>query len=100
MEPRILTLQIDKVLPGQYRTEVREGSSQVTDESMHSSIADAIREEALAVPEGFAHFMEVRYHGMSSGTYALRDLTQQADAVADRLVSLLAEMHEIAEGGT
>lgn len=97
MEPRILTLQIDKVQPGLYRAEVSEHGAQVTDESMHASIAEAIREEAQAVPDGFAHFMEVRYCGLSSGTIALGELPQQAEAVADRLMTLLGDMRLVAE---
>lgn len=95
-EPRILTLQIDKVAPGQYRTEVCGGGAQVTDESTYSTIAEAIREEARAVPDGFAYYMEVRYHGLSSGTVALAELPQQSEAIADRLMDLLADMHQIA----
>jgi hypothetical protein len=62
------------------------------------NISEAIRKEALAVLDGFAQFIEVRYCGLSSGTFALAQMVQQADAVADRLMELLAEMHRIAEG--
>ena len=92
--PHILTLHIDQVSPGRYRTEV----SAREQEGMFSSISEAIREEALSVPEDFAHFMEVRYCGLSSGTIALSALPEQAGAVADRLVELLRQMHLIAEG--
>lgn len=97
--PRILTLHIDHVGEGMYRTEVCEGGVPVTDEGMYSSISEAIREVSRAVPDGLAHFMEVRYYGLSSGTIALSALPQQADAIADRLVGLLGEMRLIADGG-
>lgn len=92
--PRILTLYIDHVGPGMYRTEI---SERLEREGMFSSISEAIREEAQAVPDGFAHFMEVRYCGLSSGTIALGELPEQASAVADRLVELLRQMQLIAE---
>lgn len=95
--PRILTLHIDHVAPGRYRTEVSEHGASVTKECMFSSISEAIREEALSVPEGFAHFMEVRYCGLSSGTIALSALPDQSNAVAEHLIALLHEMHLIAE---
>lgn len=95
--PRILTLHIDHVAHGMYRTEVSESGAQVTKEGMFSSISEAIRAEALAVPEDFAHFMEVRYCGLSSGTLELHKLAEQASAVADQLMELLQEMRRIAE---
>lgn len=97
--PRILTPQIDKMEPGVYRAEASAHGVPVADESMHSSLAEAIREEALAVPDGFAHFMEGRFCGLSSGTISLSELPSQAEKVANRLVALLADMHLIAEGG-
>lgn len=93
--PRILTLHIDQVAPGMYRTEISERGEE---EGMYASIGEAIREESLAVPDDFAHFMEVRYSGLSSGTIALSALPEQANAVADRLVELMQQMHVIAEG--
>ena len=65
--------------------------------SVYSSIEEAIREEALAVPPGFAHFADVTYGRASSGTIHLQSLSATAAEVADRLVSVVAEMHRIAE---
>ncbi len=95
--PSILTLQIDKIVSGLYRAEVLQNGAQVTPPNTHSSISEAIKEEALAVPDGFAHFMEVRYYGLSSGTIALLQLPQQAETVAERLVELRKELHHIDE---
>ena len=67
-EPRIITLLIDKIQSGLYRAEAQSHGSQVTEPSVYSSISDAIRVEARAVPSSFALFMEVRYNGLSSGT--------------------------------
>lgn len=96
MTPRILAFEIDKIQSGVYRVAVTCGG-EVTEPGIHSSIEECIREEALAVPDGFAHFVEVRYHGLSSGTLRLSDAPGQAREIADRLVALTAEMYAIAE---
>ncbi|WP_066161144.1 hypothetical protein [Hydrogenophaga pseudoflava] len=95
-EPKIITLQIDKVAAGVYRAEAQVHGGAVTEPSVHSSISEAIGETARAVPDGFAHFMEVRYCGLSSGTVGLLEAAQQSEEIASRLVALLAEMHAIA----
>lgn len=98
VEPIILTLQIDKVQSGVYRAEVVCRGAQVTEPTSHARISDAISAEALAVPDGFAHFMEVCYCGLSSGTIPLGLIAEQADAIAKRLMDLMSEMRLIAEG--
>ncbi|WP_070398638.1 hypothetical protein [Hydrogenophaga sp. PML113] len=97
-EPLILTLQIDKVQSGVYLAEVLCRGVQVADPTHYERIGDAIRAEALAVPDGYAHFMEVRYCELSSGTIPLGLIGAQADAIAKRLVDLMSEMRLIAEG--
>ena len=95
-EPRIITLQIDKIASGVYRAEAQVYGGAVTEPSVHSRISEAIGEVAKAVPDDFAHFMEVRYCGLSSGTLGLLEAAQQSEEIASRLVALLAEMHAIA----
>lgn len=90
-----LTLHIDKDKPGLYRGATLHRGVEVSEPQHHCSIEEAIREEALAVPEDFALFMEVEYGGMSSGTVALSDLPGQAKEVADRLVALHADLHRL-----
>lgn len=91
----VLTFQINRIQPGLYQVAVLSGDVEVTEPSHHSSIAEAIREEAIAVPEGFAHFAVVTYGGATSGTMALAHLSAQAPQVADQLVAIVAEMHHI-----
>lgn len=95
----VLTLNIDKEAPGLYVACVLDSSGgRVTEEvDAYSSIEDAIQAEAQAVPDGFAHFMEIRYAGFSSGTHLLEAIPGQAGALADRLVALVAEAHRISE---
>ena len=94
MTPEILTFEIDKIQSGVYRLAVTCGV-EVTEPSVYGRIEECIREGALAVPGGIAHFVEVRYHRLSSGTLRLSDAPGQAREIADRLVALMAEMTEI-----
>ena len=93
----VLSFQIVKIQSGLYRVATLSGGLVVTEPAIYSSIEDAIREEAVAVPPGFAHFADVNYGGASSGTLPLQSLSARATQVADQLVSVVAEMHRIAE---
>jgi hypothetical protein len=55
----VLVLQIDKIEAGLYRAAALSGGVEVTEPEMYPSIEAAIREEAAAVPPGFAHFAVV-----------------------------------------
>lgn len=92
----ILTLEIEKVVSGIYRAHALNADVEVTEPMEYCTIAEAIRGEAQAVPEGFAHFMEVRYAGFSSGTDVIQNLPARAGEIADRLVALAAEEHRLA----
>lgn len=92
----ILTLEIEKVVPGVYRAHALSADVEVTEPMEYSTIAEAIRGEAQSVPKGFAHFMEVRYAGFSSGTDVIQNLPARAEEIADRLVALAAEEHRLA----
>lgn len=98
VEPIVLTLQIDKIQSGVYRAEVLCRGVQVIEPTSHERISEAIRGEASAVPNGFAHFMEVRYCELSSGTIPLWQVPSRADEIAERLVELMHEMNLIAGG--
>lgn len=89
-------MQINKISSGVYRAEAQSNGGQVTEPSEYSGISEAIRKEALAVPDGFAHFMGVRFRGLSSGTLGIVEVAQQSEPIASRLVSLLGEMKAIA----
>lgn len=91
----ILTLDIHKEAPGIYVARLENGGVLVTEPTEYNSIEAAISGEASAVPEGFAHFMEVRYHGYSSGTELIEALPAKASAIADRLIALVAEGHRL-----
>ena len=93
----VLTLQIDKIESSLYRAAVLCGGVEVTEPSHYASIEEAIREEATAVPEGFAYFADVIYGGASSGTISLALLPERASQVADQLVAIVAEMYGFAQ---
>ena len=92
----ILTFEIEKVQPGMYRTHALYGGVEVGEPRTCASIAEAIRQQALAVPSHFAHFLEVRYDGVSSGTIACAEAITYAETIADKLMAILAEMHLLA----
>lgn len=96
VEPRVLTLQIDKIQSGLYRAELRLRGDPIADPVMYSRICEAIREEAESVHVDFAQFIEVRYYELSSGTIPLGLVSGQAEEIAERLVGLMHEMHLIA----
>ncbi|MBB4223435.1 hypothetical protein [Variovorax guangxiensis] len=93
----VLTLSIEKEAPGVYVATVLDSSGgRVTEEvDAYSSIESAIQAEAQAVPDDFAHFMEIRYGGFSTGTHLLEAIPDQAKALADRLVALVAEAYRV-----
>jgi hypothetical protein len=93
----ILSLEISKIESGLYRAAALIGGVEVTEPGVYSSIEAAIREEAAAVPTGFAHFAEVTYGGASSGTISLDGLAARASQVADQIVAVVAEMHRVSE---
>lgn len=89
-----LILQIDRLDRGLYQAEL--GGGTITREgelSVYDSIADAIRGEADALPEGMCHFVEVRYCGLSSGSVPVEVLSQKAEEIATHLVALVADFH-------
>lgn len=93
----ILTIDIDKQVPGVYVARATQGGVLVTEPEKYGKIEEAIRQEALNVPPGFAHFLEFTYGGMSTGTFPVQDVPAKAGELADRLVYLIAQMHEIDE---
>jgi len=93
----ILTIDINKEMPGVYIARAQEGGVLVTEPETYDRIETAIREQALSIPDGFAHFVEFTYGGMSTGTFAIAEVPAKAAELADRLVALNAEMHMIGE---
>ncbi|WP_332701323.1 hypothetical protein [Devosia sp.] len=93
----ILTVDIDKEARGNYVARVHQGGVLATEPELYDSISTAIRQEALAIPPGFAHFLEFTYNGMSTGTYAVEEVPGKADELADRLVALNHQMHILLE---
>ena len=69
----------------------------MTEPETYGCIAEAIREQAIDIPVGFAHFIQFTYGGMSTGTFAIAVLPAKAAELANRLVALNAEMHVIGE---
>lgn len=91
----ILTLAIDRIQPNVYRVATLVNAVEVTEATFHLSVEDAVREAAGNVPPGFAHYADVKYCGVSSGTIALSILPGRAPQVADQLMAVVADMHRI-----
>lgn len=91
----LLTLNIDQLAPASYRAVVTQGGVEVTEETIHPSIADAIQQTAKDVPAGFAHFIEPRFSGVTCGTLRITDAAQPACAeeAARKIVALVSDMH-------
>jgi len=90
----ILTLEIDKVAPATYRAAALNQGQAVCEAGTYASIAEAIRAEAAAVPDGFAYFIEPRYQGFSAGTVTLQKAQTDASELADHLMQLGALAHD------
>lgn len=95
----ILTLEIDRQAPSVYLARLLSHGGEVTKPSVYERIADAIRQEAADVPEGFAHFIEVRYQGFSSGTETLESAHAKAEEIASTLTELVMVSHNLPKTG-
>lgn len=93
IDSMILTLDISKIEPGLYETRLSNGGTEVTAPSAYDTITAALRTVAQEIPDEFAHFVEVHYSGVSSGTIGTTRLAAEAEAIADRLVELVAALH-------
>lgn len=93
----ILNIDITKQAPGIYVARCTKTSVLATELDIYDRIDTAIREEARNIPDGFAHFVEFTYHGMSTGTLLIQDAIERAEELADRLMVLISEGHRILE---
>ena len=92
----ILTVHINKEVPGIYPARACIGSTEVSEAETYQGIEAAIRGEAHRA-EGCADFLNFTYSGMSTGTFHVQEVPAKAVDLADRLVYLNAQMHEIEE---
>ena len=93
----ILSIDITKQAPGIYEARATQSDVLVTEPETYDRIETAIREEARNIPDGFAHFVEFTYYGMSTGTLMIQDAIERAGELADRLMELISEEHRIME---
>ena len=90
----ILIVDIEKVAAGQYVAQACIGGINVTDAVAYDRIDTAIADQALSIPDGFAHFVQFTYDGMSTETLLPHEAATRASALASRLVYLNALAHE------
>jgi hypothetical protein len=93
----IATLHIEKLERGMYVAHAVVRGAEMPGGESYPSIGDAMRAAAAASLPGLAHFVEVRYAGVSTGTVTVTELHGRADELAARMVAVVAEMHLLAE---
>lgn len=90
----ILVVDIEKVAAGRYVAQACIGGVEVTDAVAYGRIDAAIADQAMSIPDGFAHFVQFTYGGMSTETLLLHEAASRAPVLANRLVYLNAVAHE------
>lgn len=94
----ILTIDINKDAPGFYTAHLLQADVEVGEpRGGYDRIEAAIQDVTRDIPSELAHFVEIRYGGMSTGTLVLSEIPGKAGYLADRLVALNAELHRIEE---
>lgn len=96
----LLTLEITRQAPSVYLARTLAANVEVTEPSTYTNIEEAIFEEARAIPDGFAHFLEVRYSGFSSGTELVEEVPGKAHAITARFMELASLTHRLQEAGS
>ena len=87
-----LTLSITRLQASVYRADIAGGGVSVVDSLNYTSIEDAIVGTARGTPDGFADFYELRYNGLTTGTFAIAELLVDAPKHAAALVALEARV--------
>lgn len=87
-----LTLSITKLQASVYETHIASGGVSVVESPNYTSIEDAILGTARGTPDGFADFYELRYNGLTTGTFAIAELLADAPKHATALVALEARV--------
>ena len=80
----VIEIDIVKVTSGIYEVYCLDRPDSPT---THHSISEAIREYG-DVPSNYAHFVEVRYGGVSLGTQSAARMAKEPSVMADELVAL------------
>ena len=95
MNINTVTIHIRSTAPGTYLAHATYAGTQYKPAESYDRIEDAIQAEACNIPDGFAHFLVFTYGGMSTGTVTIAEAIAQSATLADRLVELVTEEHEI-----
>lgn len=90
----IPTVHIQKLQASLYELHVCEGSTALTDSSIHHSIAEALKFLGEDAPREMCQYANVYYGDVSIGTKSLDDLASHSEALAHQLVCLCAEVSQ------
>ena len=86
--PNTVTLDIRKSSGSSYLAQLREGDEALGSATVYGSLSDAIQAEAWCVPDDRQRVVEVRYAGLSGGSWHADELAQQAGPMSQRLSDL------------
>lgn len=82
------TLHIDKFQSGLYTATLEEGGQPMFEESMFSSVADAILHFGKDAPDDLIQFIDIRYSGYGIGTVSTTRMKAESEVLAKDLMSL------------
>ena len=95
MNINTVTIHIRSTAPGIYLAHATHGGTEYKPAESYDRMEDAIQAEAYNIPDGFAHFLVFTYGGMSTGTVTIAEAIARSVVLADRLIELVTEEHEI-----
>jgi hypothetical protein len=90
----IVMVDIEKAAPGCYVAQARCGGVECAEAVTYGRIDEAIAEQAGAMPDDFAPFIQFTYGGMSTETLQPEEAVSRAVQLADRLMVLQAVAHQ------
>lgn len=89
----LMTLNIDKDIPGHYTARFSDGSNLIGSTS-HNRISEAIAEYGNNPPFADTIAFHVWYGGISIGTIGIHEMKNKAEDLAQELVRRSAAVHE------
>jgi hypothetical protein len=88
----IVTLDIRKTSSQAYLAQLLAGGAEMGNATLYDSLSDAIQAEAWCLPEDGTRVVEVRYAGLSGGSWHADELALQAGPLSERLSELAAAL--------
>lgn len=90
-------LHIGKVHRGMYEARLTGSGVEITESTLHDTIAAAIKGIGESFPPDISEFLEIRYVDISIGVHSLARMKTEASGLADHLVELAATVWQSEE---